>query len=174
MASAPHLPEAGKYGPRLCGPPAPIPSFLCEYATACLLSFRLLPVEKWDPVRPGDDKVKESLHRGHKRLSSRRALATMSVIASTGAMLLSGHKKHQWEVGLSLPNVILVTRWHFRVAPYKFLIPVIAPKARSTAFIEPASMDSPCQSLTRNLPRRTLDQAVWASASVNWKPSWAT
>src|SRR5208337_1810239 len=134
MASAPHLPEAGKYGPRLCGPPAPIPSFLCEYATACLLSFRLLPVEKWDPVRPGDDKVKESLHRGHKRLSSRRALATMSVIASTGAMLLSGHKKHQWEVGLSLPNVILVTRWHFRVAPYKFLIPVIVPKARSTAF----------------------------------------
>jgi len=66
---------------------APIPSSLCEYATACLLSFRLLPVGKLDPVRPGDDKVEESLHRGHKMLSSRRALATMSVIASTGAML---------------------------------------------------------------------------------------
>src|ERR1019366_7970431 len=108
-----------------CGEPHPllnqaifndkaIPSSLCEYATACLLSFRLLPVGKWDPVRPGDDKVEESLHRGHKRLSSRRALATMSVIACTGAMLLSGHKKHQWEVGLSLPNVILVTRCHSR------------------------------------------------------------
>jgi hypothetical protein len=24
-------------------------------------------------------------------------------------MLLSGRKKHQWEVGLSLPNLILVT-----------------------------------------------------------------
>jgi hypothetical protein len=41
------------------------------------------------------DKVEESLHRGHKRLSSRRALATMSVIASTGAMLFSGRPKHQ-------------------------------------------------------------------------------
>jgi len=59
----------------------------------------------------------------------------MSVIASTGAMLLSGHKKQQWEVGLSLPNVILVTRWHSRVARYKFLVPVIVPKARSNASI---------------------------------------
>ena len=59
----------------------------------------------------------------------------MSVIASTGAMLLSGHKKHQWEVGLSLPNLILVTMCHSRVAPYKFLVPVIVPKARSNAFI---------------------------------------
>jgi hypothetical protein len=31
----------------------------------------------------------------------------MPVIASTGAMLLCGLKKHQWEVGLSLPNLIL-------------------------------------------------------------------
>jgi hypothetical protein len=31
------------------------------------------------------------------------------VIASTGAMLLCGRKKHQWEVGLSLPNLILET-----------------------------------------------------------------
>jgi hypothetical protein len=35
------------------------------------------------------------------------ALATMPAIASTGAMLLSGHQKHQLEVGLSLPNSIL-------------------------------------------------------------------
>jgi hypothetical protein len=41
-----------------------IPASLCEYATACLLSFRLSFVGKWDPVRPGDDKVEESLHRG--------------------------------------------------------------------------------------------------------------
>ena len=61
----------------------------------------------------------------------------MSVIASTGAMLLSGHKKHQWEVGLSLPNLIL-DRVHPRVAPYKFLVPVIVPKARSNALIEQA------------------------------------
>jgi hypothetical protein len=40
----------------------------------------------------------------NERLSSRRALATISVIASTGAMLLCGRKKHQWEVGLSLPK----------------------------------------------------------------------
>jgi hypothetical protein len=60
----------------------------------------------------------------------------MSVIASTGAMLLSGHKKHQWEVGLSLPNLIL-DRVHPRVAPYKFLVPVIVSKERSNAFIEP-------------------------------------
>jgi hypothetical protein len=31
----------------------------------------------------------------------------MPGIASTGAMLLFGPKKHQWEVGLSLPNLIL-------------------------------------------------------------------
>jgi hypothetical protein len=31
----------------------------------------------------------------------------MPVIASTGAMLLCGLKEHQWEVGLSLPNLIL-------------------------------------------------------------------
>jgi hypothetical protein len=30
----------------------------------------------------------------------------MPAIASTGAMLLSGHKKHQFEVGLDLPNLI--------------------------------------------------------------------
>jgi len=30
----------------------------------------------------------------------------MPAIASTGAMLLSGHQKHQLEVGLSLPNLI--------------------------------------------------------------------
>jgi|CZKY01.1.fsa_nt_gi hypothetical protein len=59
----------------------------------------------------------------------------MSVIARTGAMLLSGHKKHQWEVGLSLPNLIL-DRVHPRIAPYKFLVPVIVPKARSNALIE--------------------------------------
>src|SRR5437667_6878848 len=42
----------------------PIPSSPCEYANACLLSFRLSLVGKWDPVRPGDDKVEEPLHRG--------------------------------------------------------------------------------------------------------------
>jgi hypothetical protein len=31
----------------------------------------------------------------------------MPVIASTGAMLSCGLKEHQWEVGLSLPNLIL-------------------------------------------------------------------
>jgi hypothetical protein len=31
----------------------------------------------------------------------------MPAIASTRAMLLSGHQKHQLEVGLSLPNAIL-------------------------------------------------------------------
>jgi hypothetical protein len=30
----------------------------------------------------------------------------MQVIASTGAMLLYGHQKRQYEVGLSLPNLI--------------------------------------------------------------------
>jgi hypothetical protein len=34
------------------------------------------------------------------------ALAAMLAIASTGAMLLSGRQKHQWEVGLSLSNLI--------------------------------------------------------------------
>ena len=35
-----------------------------------------------------------------------QTLATMPLIASTGAMLLCGHRKRQSEVGLSLPNQI--------------------------------------------------------------------
>ena len=46
------------------GTVVPILSSLCEYPTAFLLSFLLSFVGKWDPVRPGDDKVEESLHRG--------------------------------------------------------------------------------------------------------------
>jgi hypothetical protein len=71
------------------------PAPCAEYATALSVLISVLLVGKWDPARPGDDKVEESLHRGHKRLSSRRALATMSVIASTGAVLFSGRPKHQ-------------------------------------------------------------------------------
>jgi len=40
-------------------------------------------------------------------LSTKHPNATMPAIASTGAMLLSGHHKHRLEVGLSLPNSIL-------------------------------------------------------------------
>ena len=35
-----------------------------RYPVFCLLSFRLSLVGKWDLVRPGDDKIEESLHRG--------------------------------------------------------------------------------------------------------------
>jgi len=47
------------------------------------------------------------------------ALATMLAIASTAAMLLCGHRKHQLEVGLSLPNLIadkLAKCWHLETS----------------------------------------------------------
>src|SRR5258706_14889867 len=44
-----------------------------------------------DPVRPGDDRLR-NLSNGFEGPSASTALATMPAIASTGAMLLSGHE----------------------------------------------------------------------------------
>ena len=66
------------------------------------LSFRfrhnLLPVviatllvEEWNPVRAGDERFRKSPQRGQRAVVS-TALATMPAIASTGAMLFTGHK----------------------------------------------------------------------------------
>jgi len=63
----------------------------------------------------GEDKIRlgpvtiglRNLSNGVKGDAFSTDPATMPVIASTGAMLLCGLKEHQWEVGLSLPNLIL-------------------------------------------------------------------
>jgi hypothetical protein len=72
-------------------------------------------------------------------------------------MLLSGHKKHQWEVGLSLPNLILVTMCHSRAAAANFLVLLIVPKARSNAFIAPAVYHSPVLMKPMTRPCRVID-----------------
>jgi hypothetical protein len=46
---------------------------------------------KWNPVRAGDERFRKSPQRGQRAVVS-TALATMPAIASTGAMLLTGHK----------------------------------------------------------------------------------
>src|SRR6266566_1503591 len=48
-------------------------------------------LEDWNPVRPADDRLK-NLSNGVKGPSALTVLATMPAIASTGAMLLSGHE----------------------------------------------------------------------------------
>jgi len=48
-------------------------------------------VKDWDPARPGDDRLR-NLSNGVKGSSASTVLATMPAIASTGAMLLSGHE----------------------------------------------------------------------------------
>src|SRR6476659_7698368 len=47
------------------------------------------PMKDWDPVRPGDDRLR-NLSNGVKGPSTSTVLATMPAIASTGAMLLCG------------------------------------------------------------------------------------
>src|ERR1700740_3332890 len=48
-------------------------------------------VKDWDPVRPGDDRLR-NLSNGVKGPSTSTVLATMPAIASTGAMLLCGRE----------------------------------------------------------------------------------
>src|SRR6266403_5396059 len=45
----------------------------------------------WDPARPGDDRLR-NLSNGVKGSSVSTVLATMPAVASTGAMLFSGHE----------------------------------------------------------------------------------
>jgi hypothetical protein len=57
----------------------------------------------------------------------------MPGIASTGAMLLCGHRKHHLEVGLSLPSLIL-DQTRKRRAPTQVLASVTTPKAPVNCF----------------------------------------
>jgi hypothetical protein len=73
---------------------APTPSSPSAYATTlCLLASLFSFLKFRDPVRPGDERLK-TLSNGVEGTSTSISmpLATMSVIASTGAMLLSGHR----------------------------------------------------------------------------------
>ena len=73
----------------------------CPYRDQSFLSFRFrhnlpvviatLLVEKWNPLRAGDERFRKSPQRGQRTVLS-TALATMPAIASTGAMLFTGHK----------------------------------------------------------------------------------
>src|SRR5215472_10478045 len=67
----------------------------------------------------------------------------MPAIASTGAMLLSGHRKHQFEVGLDLPNLI-GDRVANRVSSRQVFGASDRPRTRSTAFIEPVTLFTEC------------------------------
>ena len=62
----------------------------------------------------------------------------MPAIASTGAMLLSGHQKHQLEVGLSLPNLIQTSLTRLGVLGQVFGTSDPDESARSTALIDQA------------------------------------
>jgi hypothetical protein len=64
-------------------------------------------------------------------------------------MLLSGHQKHQLEVGLSLPNPILDQLLQGLPARDKFLAPVTVPMARSTALI--GLIDTSLQTMARQM-----------------------
>ena len=58
--------------------------------TACRSSSLHSSLEKWNPVRTGDERFKKSPQRGQRDVVD--ALAAMRAIASTGAMLFTGHK----------------------------------------------------------------------------------
>lgn len=61
----------------------------------------------------------------------------MPVIASIGAMLLSGHQKHQLEVGLSLQNLIQTSLTRLGALGQVFGTSDPDESARSTALIDP-------------------------------------
>jgi hypothetical protein len=60
----------------------------------------------------------------------------MPAIASTGAMLSSGHQRHQLEVGLSLPNLIQTSLTRLGALGQVFGTSDPDEAARSTALIE--------------------------------------
>jgi hypothetical protein len=62
----------------------------------------------------------------------------MPAIASTGAMLSSGHQRHQLEVGLSLPNLIQTSLTRLGALGQVFGTSDPDEAARSTALIEQA------------------------------------
>ena len=62
----------------------------------------------------------------------------MPAIASTGAMLSSGHQRHQLEVGLSLPNLIQTSLTRLGALGQVFGTSDPDQAPRSTALIEQA------------------------------------
>jgi hypothetical protein len=70
-----------------------VPIFLLFPVSPQLLAcrHRCPPRGKWNPVRAGDERFRKSPQRGQRAVLS-TTLATMPAIASTGAMLFTGHK----------------------------------------------------------------------------------
>jgi len=68
-----------------------VPFLVSELLEGESLRQPLSSLKKWNPVRAGDERFRKSPQRGQRAVVS-TVLATMPAIASTGAMLFTGHK----------------------------------------------------------------------------------
>src|ERR1017187_5339587 len=105
--------------------PVPPQFFLCHDSRSSL--------EDWDPVRPGDDRLK-NLSNGVKGPQHRQPLPPCQRSPVPEPCFYAGARHHS-EVGLSSPKRIRDYIFRIFKTRDKFLAPVTAAQARSTAFI---------------------------------------